>query len=383
MSRHRLAIAVLLTVLAAPGFSARAQFFYPGGYGGWGWGGWGGQTVEGANAQGLGIMAAGLGSYNLQSAQAASIDTDTVIRWNTYMWQAQSERNYNYYTRQVKDRQSMNAAADAIYKRLRNNPTATDVEGGNALNVAFDELSNPKVYLQSLSAAGTKLPGDQIRDIPFQKATAGITTSFHDLTHPGGVPEVFRTPAFDDLRAQFITLSEELKKEDEETGAYDPRTLKAIQDLMPAAWKTLDTALPDKNSRERRQAENYLKALNGLFRLMETPDLNIFLAGVDKRPDTTLGDLLRFMISFNLRFGPATNARQLAVYRNLYPLLVKLRDQAVPAAAQITSLTEPAHPSPKPMQEFFEGMDRADLNAKKTPPPPAPAPSTPAPAPNN
>lgn len=318
------------------------------------------------------MLAAGAGAYNVQTAQAASVNVDTVARYNQYLWEAQSERNYNYYVRQVQDRQNKNEAANAIYQRVRNNPTNRDIELGNALNVVYDELSNPKVFVQSLSAASTSLPPGLIRNIPFQKAAAGITTSFYDLTRSGSAPAVFRTPAFAQLRLRFLTLAEQLRTQDEDTGTYDPETLKAIQDLFPSAWKTLDTALPDKDSRERREAERYMKSLQGLFRMMEMPNLDIFLAGTKGRPDISLGDLLRFMTSFSLRFGAATTPEQINAYHTLYPLLVQLRDQAVPAESRMASLTPPPHPSPQPVQEFFDGMDRADLNAKKTPPAPAP-----------
>ena len=37
--------------------------------------------------------------------------------------------------------------------------------------------------------------------------------------------------------------------------------------------------------------------------MLETPAINILLAGVENRPEHHLGDLLTFMESFNLRFG--------------------------------------------------------------------------------
>ena len=83
----RSAAALAVAVVAFHGTAVRAQYggYYPGGYGGWG--GWGGGgTVAGDTARGLGAFAAGAGQYNLDSAQAASINTDTVMRWNNYVW---------------------------------------------------------------------------------------------------------------------------------------------------------------------------------------------------------------------------------------------------------------------------------------------------------
>ena len=40
-----------------------------------------------------------------------------------------------------------------------------------------------------------------------------------------------------------------------------------------------------------------------------------------------------FMATYNLRFGAATTGRQKAVYRKLYPMLAKLRDEVTPTRA--------------------------------------------------
>ena len=62
-----LAVAALTLALVGP---ARAQYgyIYPGGYGGWG--GWGATTAFGDAARGMGVFAAGVGQYNVQTAQA-------------------------------------------------------------------------------------------------------------------------------------------------------------------------------------------------------------------------------------------------------------------------------------------------------------------------
>ena len=44
-----------------------------------------GSTVAGDYLRGVGIEAAGMGQFNLHTAQANSINTDTAIRWNEYV----------------------------------------------------------------------------------------------------------------------------------------------------------------------------------------------------------------------------------------------------------------------------------------------------------
>lgn len=77
-------------------------------WGGW-WGGWGGygggQTVAGSTAMGMGNYYAGLGQARVDTAQAASIDADTVMRWNDYMWSSQNNVNRHFMARRAKEKQ--------------------------------------------------------------------------------------------------------------------------------------------------------------------------------------------------------------------------------------------------------------------------------------
>jgi hypothetical protein len=101
--------------------------------------------------------------------------------------------------------------------------------------------------------------------------------------------------------------------------------------------------------------------------MMETPAINVLLAGVEKRPDTTLGDLLTFLQAFNLRFGVAGTARQKDVYKEIYPLLIKLRDEATSKASGGPADAQPLPESSEHPANFFEGMEMKHLDQ-----PPAP-----------
>ena len=64
----------LILILSMTGSDARAQW----GYGGWGYSGWG-ATPQSAALQGAGFYAMGMGRYNLDTAQANSINAQTAI----------------------------------------------------------------------------------------------------------------------------------------------------------------------------------------------------------------------------------------------------------------------------------------------------------------
>jgi len=363
MSRgSRLAVLVACALWTVPAGSARAQWGYPAGFGGYGWGGWGGATVEGDIARGMGVFAMGAGIYNKQTAIADAINAETVLRWNEYMHQAQMERNRRFWARQDRNLAANNQARSEIQERLRNNPEPRDVMRGDALNVALDEINDPRVYTQALRGANVKIGGEQIRAIPFQYAAAGITMSIHQIA-TGNMPAALRRPEFDADREALKTLDEQILAQIDEDKVPDPETVNKLLSAIIAAEEKAARILPA-NSLDAKQASRYLMALHGLVAMLKAPKLDEFLAGVEKRPDTTLGELLRFMSAFNLRFGPATTPQQREAYSALYPRLVALRNQVAPALAA----AKPFRPPGTAPEDFFSRMSADDLG-KRAPKP--------------
>jgi hypothetical protein len=337
------------------------MFGYPFGFGGFGWGGWA-STPEGDLAHGLGAFAAGAGFYNQQTAIANAIDTDTVIRWNEYVHEAQMAANQRRAQRRAQEKERNAQANAAIQKRLRDNPERRDVMQGDALNVALDEIDDPRIYARALKGANVKIGGAMIRNIPFRYAPAAITVSIDQLAK-GHVPVSLQAPAFEAELTAIRASDRQIIEQIEEGNDPNPETLKKLLAAIYAAEEKVGTLLP-RNSRERTEAERYLKALHGLASMLKTPAIDVILAGVENRPEATLRDLLRFMSAFNLRFGAASTPQQRQVYTELYPKLVQLRDEIAPLLAAAPELkargTEP--------EDFFGGMSLEDLQ-KKAPKP--------------
>ena len=95
--------------------------YYPYGYGGYGWGGWGG-TVQGDIARGLGYFNMGAGIYNRETAQARSINTDTAMRWNEYVYRSQQEGTREYYARRDANLARDRDAYNTFTKRMQDQP---------------------------------------------------------------------------------------------------------------------------------------------------------------------------------------------------------------------------------------------------------------------
>ncbi len=364
--RIRYALAITVALGIAHSASAQAQYHYPAGYGGYGWGGWGGggATPGSSMARGMGVYAAGAGMYNQQTAVARSINADTTMRFNEYMYQSSQVAAKKHAEMLQNDRKLTNEQYNKINDRIRNNPDKHDIETGDALNTAVEEIEDPRVYARNLARATTRIGGQTIRGIPFRYAPGCITVSIGDLTQ-GPPPPALMTAAFDDDRAAFKGVGQELRNNLNTGETPNPATVKKALTMINAVEAKADNILP-RNTPERDAADRYLKALHGLIAMLETPSLEFLLAGVEKHPEATLGDLLGFMTAHNLRFGEAKTPEQVTLYLTLYPMLAELRDQAASSLA--------GAPAPNPQSgavgDFFSGMNYGDLQKKAPAPPP-------------
>jgi hypothetical protein len=368
VGRLRLAFGIAATLAVVAG-EARAQW----GYGAFGWGGWGGagSTVQGSIAQGLGYYAAGVGEGNLLDSQAASINTDTIMRWNEFMFLSQQEANRREYARRARLQARDSKDSQAIYERIRDNPTAADIDNGDALNVALSQITDPRIHSSALRMARDSVPSKAIAEIPFENASEGVTLSLHQLTAQDW-PLLLQGPEFADERENYKKVIADALKEDE-NGTIAPETLQRINDAVSRIRAKLEPyrARFNKMTPDQRthfvDAENYVKALAGLDRMLEKPGTEKVLAELKKVSDTTLGSLLGFMHNYNLRFGRATTPAQRAVYEQLYPMVDALRDkvakEADPNAKPSDYKVSREHPS-----NFFSGMHLDHLEGRSSSP---------------
>lgn len=372
--RHFFGRTMLLAVaVALSGTSAQAQYRYPAGYSGWGgWGG-GGSTVQGNIASGMGNYAAGAGSYNVQTAQARSINANTAMQWNNYMYAVNKQNAATNLARRQLQQKNVNESADAIYQRLHDNPNPNDIHTGDALNIVLTELANPNVYTQFVQKSTQPIDSGLVKNINFQFAPQMILISLADLS-ARGVPDVLATdPKFEADRQAIRALVAKGKKEAESSNLVSVETLQSFRVAVKALQSKAD-AMFTRGTRQRDEVDNFLKALYGLSKMLEQPQVEQFLKGLNRYPTTTMGHLITFMQSFNLRFGEAKTPPQKAAYDQLYPMLVQLRNQSQgPGSSPMTA--QAPLPDPKQATSFFSGMDYSHFQ-----PQPAPHTST-APAP--
>ncbi len=366
----RLAFGMVLSLVALSG-QARAQWgygYYPYGYGGYGWGGWGG-TAQGSIARGLGYFNMGAGIYNRETAIARSINTDTVMRWNQYVYMSQREATREYFARRNAEFAKDKSAYEALMKRIQENPTAHDVENGDALNAVLDQLSDPRIHSSALRTADTPVPARSIRDIPFTNASAGVSFSLAQLKASGQWPAVLLEPRFGSERAEFETLVDAVRKENTENGQISPGTISKLRGVISRLKDKL-AAMPLEDSAEDQEALMFVKTATALTRLLEKPQIDEVLNELKKIEKTTLGNLLAFMQTFNLRFAPANTPRQRIVYNELYPILAQTRDRILSEAKLDNSATATAGKAK--LHDFFSAMDLDHIEGKKQVPAPPP-----------
>lgn len=362
--RRILGLALILSTFAG---NAHAQW-------GWGWGGWGGwaETPQGSIARGLGAFNVGAGIYNEKTAIATSINTDTIIRWNQYLYECQQDALRKYVTRRDTQAARSKEMYNQIIKNLQENPTSRDIENGDALNAALDQLANPKIQSSTLYAiAKAPLDAKVIREVPFRYASEAVTIVLSQMKNATKWPEQLNTGEFADDKKAFEELVEQARKEDEE-GDLSPPTLRRARALVNRLRAKLEqNPLPDVT--DQRNALKFVKTFSGLVKMLEAPDTKQALDQL--RPmeranqKTTIGNLIAFMHVFNLRFGAAKNAQQRAIYDQLYPMLDQVRDRI-----QEAKVDDGVQANAGNVHDFFNKMDLDEVEGKKkeTPKPPAP-----------
>jgi hypothetical protein len=323
----------------------------------------------------MGVYAAGAGAYNVQTAQARAINTQTAMQWNEYMSAVNQANAQAYYKQQARKIERTNETADTTYRRLHDNPNAYDIHSGDALNVVLDELTNPKVYTQVVQQATQPVSSQLVKNIEFQYAANMIAISLADLS-ASGVPDVLATrPEFEADRRAIRALVAKAKEEGVSENQVSVETLRNLRAAIKVVQDKVARTLPQ-GTRDRDEADNFLKALYGLSKMLEKPAVEQFLQGLNRYPTTTLGHLITFMYSFNLRFGAAKRPDQEATYDQLYPMLVNLRNQAEAQGPNPVTAPVP-QADPKSASAFFSGMDyshfqpQPDPHTGAVPPPPS------------
>ncbi|MGO9465317.1 MAG: hypothetical protein ACLQIB_31655 [Isosphaeraceae bacterium] len=367
MLRRILFTSAFALICMMSGSPAHAQY----GMGWGGWGGWGATSFPGDVARGAGYFAMGAGIYNEQTAVANSINADTLMRLNNYWYNSYLESMRMYHETKAFNIQKNKVSYEKIMDRLNNHPTARDVENGDALNAVLSELSDPRVSSSALKSSKPMIPAQDIREIPFKNNSEMVTIVLSDIKKASKWPTVLDNDRFAEERKTFEEVVDQARQEDE-VGEISPQTMSRCNALVDHLRAKLEKQ-PLAEFRDQQEAQKWVKTLAGLVRMLGMPDTKDAFDELKKVKSTSVGSLLAFMQSFNLRFGPATSPREKMLYNRLYPVLDETRDRIREALGTRPDTTTTARANPSDVIEAFSKLPDDQLRGKKgAPEPPKP-----------
>ena len=291
-----------------------------------------GSTPAGDYLRGVGIAAQGMGQYNLMTAQAGAINTQTAITWNDYVSQCIRNQGRELAERRLYERTKHAEEYAAIQKRLRENPEDLDVLKGDALNKAMHDLNNPQISDSSFRSAEVPLSGDIIRRIPFKLAEKQEVFSMSRLSikGKGKLPPALQDKPF----ALYLKKYEQVLDDAMEQAIEGKATYAGIEALDRAVEdlrRKLNEVIPPSPDRFYMEAKRKLDELERVVMLFKTHKVQQALAEIDKYPGATVNDLRVFMKRHNLQFAPAETPDEKTLYPDLFESLALQRDKVVGA----------------------------------------------------
>jgi hypothetical protein len=312
------------------------------------------------------MYAMGAGVYNLDTAQARSINTDTAMRYNQYVFESTMEEAKRYTERKHAEIGKNQALYDAHQKKLRDNPDPQQIDNGDALNAAVTDLSDPRLGSSSLRAANAPVPSSLIAEVPFYYASERITIMLDGIRNSIKWPEVFEGERFANAQKTFDDLRARVRAE-AQNGDVSAKTLREAKSFVNDLRAKLE-AEPLKDPDDQKDAMTFITSCTSLLGLLEKPDIRPALVELRKVTDTTIGNLLGFMHYFNLRFGAATTPKERQAYQQLYAILDQTRDSVLAEAKLGSPPTGRANP--KDATDFFQNLDQGRARGGAAPRPP-------------
>jgi hypothetical protein len=316
-----------LALLAVVERSANAQIIF------------GGSTPEGDYLRGVGIADWGMGLYNLNTAQANSINTDTEIRWYEYLAAVAKEQTREYVARKLADATERKEFYKQNRQRILDNPEARDVLDGDALNRVLEELLNSNLGESVFRSERTKvsIPVDVVRHIPFKLAEKGEQFSMDRITLKG---KGTWTVALQDKKFDYVKKMYALALDKALEQAIDGKMQDAAIDELDARaddlFQRLNEVGPPRTDIRYIEAQQRLRELKDTVRHLKITKIERVIGEIDKYSGTTIYDLKMFMMTHGLRFAAAKTPEEKLRYPELYASLREQLDKVkVPDSAPI------------------------------------------------
>jgi hypothetical protein len=321
MVRRFLPLLIVLCVCVFHVRQAKAEYAYEYGVGNWcGWDFyptyWGeGGTVQGSILRGMGYYLEGAGEYNLLSAQAGAINSQTWITLNEYLYKSELEAARRYQALNAQRKDKAKAGAQKHYLQLRDFPTTQDIHQGNAINLKVALLTDPAYAETVYKALSVDLTPEFIDRLPLYKGAYGTTVTLAELRNGIKYPRSLAGEVYAEHRTTIdrarATLSE---KNFQNVSSPD------LTNEFRAATENLKAELK-KNHELTGENYEWVSRMDRLSKALASGGLGENLSPIASLTPRTLGGLLREMKNQGLRFGSAENAAEVAATDKLFAVL--------------------------------------------------------------
>ncbi|AGA24655.1 hypothetical protein [Singulisphaera acidiphila] len=313
MTRTTLTALALIGSFAGPAFG-QINFIGPG------------STPQGDILRGEGVFLQGAGMFNYYTAQADSINADTMMRINEYIYLSIRQDRAEKAARRARRTAERLANFNLIRSRVENNPNQNDMLKGNALNALFEQLAGPKIPPSSYRLNSFELDADMVRKIPFFYGPNQETIALSRIIPAGQWPIALRGPEFASQRRNYehaLDAVLELQLDRKTTRDSLSALSVAVHDLA----ERLDQVISPEKETLYLEAKRFIRRLEASKEMMKRKDVELIIGELDRYSGTTVHDLVVFMQQYNLRFGVPEIGAERATYPKLYAAMRQQLDE--------------------------------------------------------
>ena len=334
------------------------------------------QTVPGDAARGQGSYLNGLGWYNLNTAKANSINVDATIRWKQDLRQIQLDRWDLVANQNAKKAAGKKLKIEEVkyqqlvrLRQLRVEPTAADVETGDALNVLLYDLTDPDISQESWSntSQAVKLPeGMSVKDLVFRFTSLKGSSATSAALSKGVIalsrlavagdkwPTPLQVPEIQKERAAYEAAYAKVRDQIL-AGQFDLKAVQAMDRSLDALNEKVKTAVPAERG-FRTEAAKFVSDLKDSTRMFDAATVDYAREILNDTKDhdaTTVAELVAFMLKYRLQFASAERSPEA---REIYtPLFEKLKEQHKAFGITVPEVPEMLAVENGP--SFFNGKD--------------------------
>jgi hypothetical protein len=303
----------ILTATSLLATSVTAQYIGPG------------STVAGDYMRGFGIAAVGMGEYNVLTARADQLETETAIQLDAYVRMVVENENRARTESRAATRAHRMTMYNDIQERVLEHPAPVDLKKGNAHNAIMRQLNAGSD--SAMKHSPVILPTDVVRSLPFMLNKEGAVFSMPRLLHKGKAPwpvvfqrDRFNSERFTYDRAMGNALDEQLE------GKLSPERMDAVLKAIESLERSLDDEIPNVADKLHVQGSSHLRELRAAYEGLKSHNIQKAMMELDTYTGTTVYDLRKFMWNHELTFAEPIRDEEKQTFRVLYDALVEQRE---------------------------------------------------------